>query len=520
VLARLARFHTLRAGTARGPQAPDRDRSPVAAFRLARGGLGVLARFARFHALRAGTARGPQVSDRDRSPVAALGLAREGWDLHHTMFLSTRCAPGRRAVRRRSGRDWSPVAALRLARGGMGFLARWLPLFALVWLSLAFPAFGSESVDSLQPIITTNYIVVTNMVLVTNYPARPTAGNVIFGPTNSALPDLSWVPPDDRYDWIQLKSGEWLKGQLKAMQERTLEFYSDELDDLTFNWKDIRQVRSPHTIDVLSMDGRHFSGPVNVTPDQVIVAGSETNTLPRDQIQSLTPGGSRRDYWSGKVSLGLNLQSGNSKQVDYNASLDLQRRTPDTRLSLDYLGNINRIDGVDSANNHRINSEFDYWFSHRFYLILPNVEYYKDPFQNLADRLTVGGGLGFDLIDRPNLEWNITTGPAYQEAWFDSTQPGEPSDKGTAALAFGSKFKWDISRRIKWQVQYRGQYTSREVGETTHHAVSTLSLKMTKRFDLDVSVVWDRISDPKIGANGVQPQPDDFRFIVGLGVDF
>ncbi len=368
--------------------------------------------------------------------------------------------------------------------------------------------------------ITTNYIVVTNMVLVTNYPARPNSGSLTLGRTNSSLPDLSWVPPDDRYDWIQLKSGEWLKGELKAMQERSLEFYSDELDDLTFNWKDIRQVRSPHILDVLSVDGRHFSGPVTVTPDEVTVAGAEPSVLHREQVQSLTRGGSRRDYWSGKVSLGLNLQSGNTKQVDYNANIGIQRRTPDTRFSLDYLGNLSSIDEVDNANNHRVNSEFDYWLSHRFYLILPNAEYYKDPFQNLADRVTVGGGLGLDLIDRPDLEWNVTTGPAYQEAWFESTQPGEPLDKGTAALAFGSKFKWDINRRVKWLLQYRGQYTSREVGETTHHAVSTLSLKMTKRFDLDVSVVWDRISDPKIGANGIQPQPDDFRLIVGLGWDF
>jgi hypothetical protein len=47
-----------------------------------------------------------------------------------------------------------------------------------------------------------------------------------------------------------------------------------------------------------------------------------------------------------------------------------------------------------------------------------------------------------------------------------------------------------------------------------------LSLELTKRFDLDVSFVWDRISNPKVGADGVEPKPDDFRLVVGLGVDF
>ena len=36
---------------------------------------------------------------RDRSPVAALGLVRGGWDFHHVLLVSTRCTLGRRAVR-------------------------------------------------------------------------------------------------------------------------------------------------------------------------------------------------------------------------------------------------------------------------------------------------------------------------------------------------------------------------------------------------------------------------------------
>jgi putative salt-induced outer membrane protein YdiY len=362
-------------------------------------------------------------------------------------------------------------------------------------------------------VIVTNYVITTKVVLTTNA--------VAFGRANSALPDLSWVPPEDSFDWIQLKSGEWLKGQLKAMQERKLEFDSDELNDLTFDWKDIRQVRSPRTLDVLAVDGKKVSGPVTITPEQATVGGAEPRVIPREQLQSVTPGGTKeRNFWSGKLTLGLTLRKGNTESVEYNAQAHLQRRTPATRLSLDYIGNVSSVDGAESANNHRVNAEFDLWLSRRFYLVLPSAEYYKDPLQYLAHRVTLGGGVGYDLIDRPNLEWNITAGPAYQYAWFESAEPGEPTEKGTAALTFGSRLTWDITHRIKWILEYRGQYTSREVGETTHHGVSTLSLELTKRFDLDVSFVWDRISNPKVGSDLVEPKPDDFRLVVGLGVDF
>jgi putative salt-induced outer membrane protein YdiY len=397
--------------------------------------------------------------------------------------------------------------------------------FTLAGFAAAARVFGAEPVSSFQPVVVTNYVLVTNSVVVTNYVMTPNAvvntNGLIAGRTNSLLPDLSWVPPADSFDWIQLNTGEWLKGRIKAMQDRQIEFFSEKLSDVTFDWKDIRQVRSPRTIDVLFVDGQKVSGPITVTPEQVTVGGAVPSVLPRDQLQSLTPGGSKeRDYWSLDLSLGLTLQAGNTKALQYNAQVDLQRRTPATRLSLDYIGNISLINGTENANNHRVNGEFDFWLSQRFYLMLPSVEYYQDPFQNLADRVTVGGGIGYDLIDRPKLEWNITTGPAYQEAWFDSSQPGEPTEKGTAALTFGSRFKWDITHRIKWLVQYRGQYTSKEVGETTHHAVSTLSVDLNKRLTLDVSGIWDRISDPKVGADGVKPKPDDFSLIVGLGVHF
>ena len=383
------------------------------------------------------------------------------------------------------------------------------------------PALAATPVDANHCVLVTNIVVVmlTNYVVTTNVVSG--TNNLVVVRTNSSLPDLSWVPPEDGFDWIQLRSGEWLKGQLKAMQQRQIEFDSEELNDLTFDWKDIRQVRSERTLDLLFVDGRKISGPVTVTPEEVAVGGEEPQVFPRDQLQSFTPGGSKEfNYWSGMVSLGLTVRAGNTEQVEYNAQARLQRRTPATRFSLDYIGNISSFNGVENANNTRVNSEFDLWLSRRFYLILPQLEYYRDPFQNLEHRVTAGGGAGYDLIDHPNLEWNISTGPAYQYAWFEPTQPGDAMEKGTAALVFGSRFDWDITQRIELIMEYRGQYTSREVGETTHHAVGTLSLELTKRFDLNVSLIWDRISNPKVGLDDVQPKPDDFRLVVGVGAHF
>ena len=44
--------------------------------------------------------------------------------------------------------------------------------------------------------------------------------------------DSAWdkfvPPPDDKFDWLQLNSGEWLKGEFKVLYDYEVEFDSDE----------------------------------------------------------------------------------------------------------------------------------------------------------------------------------------------------------------------------------------------------------------------------------------------------
>ena len=51
-----------------------------------------------------------------------------------------------------------------------------------------------------------------------------------------------WLPPEPdakAYDWIQLDTHEWLKGKIDLIQDDNIQFDSDKLDDLEFEWDDI-----------------------------------------------------------------------------------------------------------------------------------------------------------------------------------------------------------------------------------------------------------------------------------------
>jgi hypothetical protein len=351
--------------------------------------------------------------------------------------------------------------------------------------------------------------------------AEPAATAATPASAGKELPALSWIPPEDSFDWIQLKSGEWLKGEFKALQDRELNFNSSEMDYQTFDWEKIRQVRTGREVQIRLINGQILTGRAMITPTEAWILEDAGNKQPRDQVQSVTIAGSKeRSYWSGDVSVGLTKRSGNVEQTDYNSYAHLQRRNPSTRILVDYIANYSAARGEVNSDNWRLSARLDTWLSNRFFIVLPAIEYYSDPLQNIGDRTTVGAGIAYDLFYSPDFEWNITGGPAYQWLRYTSAQPGEPERRDGMALGISSRMEWDITKDIDLTLEYKGQFTGKNAGETSHHALAQLSVDITRRLEVDVSLTWDRTVSPELTADGSQPESDDVRLVFGLGFEF
>lgn len=354
-------------------------------------------------------------------------------------------------------------------------------------------------------------------------PDRPNpAGAETAGEADEFRPWLADPAVAAGFDWIQIRSGEWLKGRVRSLQEDKLEFDSEELDLLSFDWEKIRHLYSPRRNSILFESGKPVDGVVTATPKEVrVVSGSVTNVHPRGDLVAITPTGSRElDRWTDKLSVGLSFRSGNTRETDFSVSNTLRRRTPLTRLELGYLGNYRKANGEEIELNHRANAQFDYFLSRRLFARLPDFEYYRDPLQNISHRLTMGAGVGYDLVKTARTEWNVTLGPAWQRNWFGSVPEGEDNVADAGAMVIGMSLDFELTRRLDWIVEYRGQWTRGENGDNTHHFVTTLEFEIHKRLLLNVSFIWDRISNPREEAGGDSPIPDDFRLTTSLGVDF
>ncbi|QRH03606.1 DUF481 domain-containing protein [Shewanella litorisediminis] len=336
-------------------------------------------------------------------------------------------------------------------------------------------------------------------------------------PLAQASPPPFEVSVDSQYDWLLLSSNELLKGEIKHLYDDRLEFESDKLDTLIIDWEDIKALKSAGTLSVGLEDLSTITGQLEIRNQSAWLDGKPFD---RRQILTIIPGVQREaNYWSAKVSLGANLRSGNTSQVDYSASAAIKRRTTESRLNSDYMGKYSKSEGENTVNNHRLAGNFDWFISKRFYLRPVFVEYYRDPFLNIDTKVTLGAGVGYDLIDTAKTEWTIGGGPAYSYTRFVDVGVGEPEDESSAALVMGTRFEHELTDDIDFNARYQMLYGSEASGGYSHHALTGFSIDLTDIFDFDVSLVWDRTNKPKAGNDGVVPKSNDYQLIIGFGID-
>jgi putative salt-induced outer membrane protein YdiY len=344
--------------------------------------------------------------------------------------------------------------------------------------------------------------------------------------TRPASTNLSWVPPGighDGADWVQLKSGEWLRGELKYIQHKDVEFDSDELEEQSLKLKDIRQVYTAHRMLAQVESQEPVYGIVVVSNDVVTVKGTDsTVSLAREELMGITPGGGGKSikYWSGNVQTGISLQSGNNSQKTINTSAELARRTPATTLLLEYLGNYSQVDDVKNANNNRGNLTYDIRLNRAWFVRPLDFECYHDPLINIAYRLTGGVGAGYYIFDNPGLEWRMSAGPGFQYTRFDTVEAGESESASTAAGTLQSYFEYDLTRRLTFKQLLQSTFTDRKAGLYTHHTISTLEFEIKHHLDLDVSFIWDYLQRPRPNSDGDVPERSDYYLTVGFGVRF
>ncbi|HHQ49327.1 MAG TPA: DUF481 domain-containing protein [Acidobacteria bacterium] len=334
----------------------------------------------------------------------------------------------------------------------------------------------------------------------------------------------SWHPappmPDDA-DWVELTSGEWLKGEIISMYEDSLRFDSDKLDELDIDWDDVKEIRTAGTMQVGLENRTVVSGRLLLVDGTVRLLGTNPVEVPKSAVLSITAGEPKeRNYWSGELSAGFNRRSGNTDQTETSGHVKVQRRTPKTRLTMNYLGNFTQTDGQTTSDNQQATLDWNWFLSHRFYLTPVTTEYYRDPFQNIANRWTLGFGAGYQLLDTSKVTWNVDLGFAYQRTRFVTVQPPDSGTANTPTLRVGTRYDNELTGWLDFFLDYRFFVVNKDSGSFNHRFQTGLEIDLIGDLTLNFTWVWDYLKDPRAGSDGIVPKSDDFRTIFGIGYSF
>ena len=260
---------------------------------------------------------------------------------------------------------------------------------------------------------------------------------------------------DDGADWIQIVSGEWLRGEILRVRDDSLDFDSDELDEQTFDFSDVLRIISPHHQVVLTEDGRIFEGRLSVDESSIWIEGDKTVKIPRSEMLSvLAVEGGGNSTWSGEVTAGIAIRSGNTDQVDYSTVLAATRETARTRWASRYSGAASEVSGTETANNHRLGSTYDVFITKRTFFTVPGVDIYRDPFQNIGLRVTPYAAVGYELVDTADHSLSLSAGPAFQYQRFDSELGSGESTDNSFAGVLSTLYDWDITGDVELSAKY------------------------------------------------------------------
>ena len=326
------------------------------------------------------------------------------------------------------------------------------------------------------------------------------------------------LPDKDAKDWVKMKSGEWLRGEITVLRDKTLEFDSEEFDELNLEWKKVAELRSPRKVTVTFEDFTTETGSLLIRGDKILIGNKEYD---RSSLLSIVPGEPKEsNYWSGKFSFGVSVRRGNVNQTDSNARLFVRRRGPYNTLTFEYTHYFSNVESANTADNQRFTARWDRYLSRKWFLTPLALELYRDPFQNTKLRTMPSASVGYHLFDTGKVMWDLSLGLGYRATTFYSVAPGEPDSDTTAAIVPGTRLEIDLTKKLEFDLDTSAQIGVPDTQDTNINFLATLSFEFTKDFDLDLSLQWNRVGQPSADSDAETPDQDDVKLTFGIGWDF
>ncbi len=243
------------------------------------------------------------------------------------------------------------------------------------------------------------------------------------------------LPDAARSDTLYFRNGDRLTGTLSHLRDGKFSFSAPELGTIEAPKKSVESFDTKTDVEVWMHDGSVVTGPV------------ARGAIALDQVDQINPA---ETGWRGSISLGLQIDRGNTVSNGADVAISIRRRSGPHRIQLEsgYSG----LRGVDTDGNEVTDrrqvwggAEYDRFVSQRWFWF-GHSDAERNGLADLDLRLITGAGFGYQIIDMPALQFSVRTGLNWVRERYDTDS--HASDYP------GGKFGWDLYSRLNRSLKF------------------------------------------------------------------
>ena len=312
-------------------------------------------------------------------------------------------------------------------------------------------------------------------------------------------------------DEVRFRNGDRLTGKVAEVSGGKLKLTTAAAGDVTVDLKDVETFATDEPVEIRLKDGTIRQSRITASGAAGAVSVGDAD-VGLGGLRSVRPPGVQ---WNGALVAGGLLSRGNSNTESLNVSIEATRRSADDRLSASagyvYSRQEDPDDGekTTTADNWFGAGKYDYFFSEKLYgFAAVRVEH--DTVAGLELRLTPSVGVGYQWVERPDLNFSTDAGLAWVYEDYDG---GDSEEHVAARLAY--HFDTKINDKVAFLHNLEYLPSLEDLSDFNVIADAAVRTTLTKTMFAEVKVEWRHDATPAPDA-----RKNDQRFLLGVGWTF
>lgn len=321
-------------------------------------------------------------------------------------------------------------------------------------------------------------------------------------------------------DEILLKNGDRLTGKIDHLVDGKLVLKSDITGEVTVDISNVRTFSSDAPIEVNLKDKTVLKQKV-LSSESGSFAVEGTDALKAQEfsisdIESINPPVKPKPKWSGDISAGFTVTSGNTETENISASANLRKRTEKdrTQLSADYAkGRQKDPDTGEKETTEewwRTKAKYDYFLTKKLYGYLDG-RYESDAIAELDRRVIVGTGGGYQWIESEKMNFSFEIGIASLYEKFEN----QTDSNSEITAQVGYNFDYRLNNKLRFLHDLTYYPSIEDFSDYFLTSTSEIRAHLTEMMFANFKVIFGHDSTPAVGA-----KKTDTKYILGVGYSF